>query len=200
MALGGTSIGWNENAPAATDPAGSGDDEIRSVKSNLRGALDSEHYWPIAGGAAVGYHRYGSARPYVGAASAVSSDGTDGRLLFSSTDSSFWYGSATSVSLIGGANVLVAPSGMSLTNRHANLVQSGIAFSAAGASVTTFPSSYSGVPTLFLQALSTTPTIMRVVTQSGQSFRAIGTDTAGGTVSNLTFYWMSMGTALTAVP
>lgn len=96
-----TTISWNNNTPADTDLVGQGDDTIRSLKSNLQGALDAEHFFPSAGGAA-GAHRKGSARVFVGASSEVSSADTDGRLMFNSSISQLVYLNSTASVVVGG--------------------------------------------------------------------------------------------------
>ena len=59
--MSGVTLGWDNTTPTATGLVGQGDDEIRSLKSNIQGGLDAEHLWPAAGGLA-GVHRAGSAR------------------------------------------------------------------------------------------------------------------------------------------
>lgn len=106
MALGGASIGWNNSSPANTDQLGSGDDEIRSLRSNVQGALNSEHNFPDGGGSAIGYHLLGSARAFVGAISTVSSAGTDGRLMVASNRSQFFHVGSDGTMLLGSRNLL----------------------------------------------------------------------------------------------
>ena len=101
-------IGWNNNTPADTDLVGQGDDAIRSLKSNLQGALDAEHFFPSAGGAA-GAHRRGSARVYVGPSSQVSSVDTDGRLMFNSSLSQLVYLDSTRSVVVGGVGAIHGP-------------------------------------------------------------------------------------------
>ena len=106
MALGGISATWDSTKPANTDQIGSGDDQIRSDKTNLQGALNSEHNFPEGGGSAIGYHLLGSARAFVGALSAVSSAGTDGRLMVASNRSQFFHVGSDGTMLLGGRDVL----------------------------------------------------------------------------------------------
>jgi hypothetical protein len=98
-------IGWSNTVPAANDLVGLGDDAIRSLKSNVQGALDAEHFFPSAGGAA-GAHRAGSARVFVGTASQVSSADTSGRLMWNSTDSTLHYVGSEGTGVIGGVRDL----------------------------------------------------------------------------------------------
>lgn len=107
MAIGGADgIGWDESSPPTTENAGLGAQRIQSVKTSLRQTLDSEHNFPSAGGDDVGYHRYGSARPYYGTQSAVSSSGTDGRLMLTSDTSRLFGVGSVATSLIGGPTVI----------------------------------------------------------------------------------------------
>lgn len=103
--MSGTTIGWNNATPASSDVAGLGDDEIRSLKSNLQGALDAEHLFPSGGGLA-GTHRAGSGRIFSGASSRVSSADTDGRLMFESTNSRLYYVGSEGTAYLGGQNVV----------------------------------------------------------------------------------------------
>lgn len=97
------SIAWNESSPANTDLVGQGDDEIRSLKSNLRGGLAAEHDWPTSGPANAGGHKLGSARVFVGTNSQVSSADTSGRLMWDSSNSNLNYVGAEGTGFIGGA-------------------------------------------------------------------------------------------------
>ena len=88
MPIGGANIGtWDEGIPDANEAVGLGDDRIRSTKSTVRTALDSEHIWPSSGGT-VGQHRLGSARAFYGTQSQVSasdtSDVANGRIMVTS--------------------------------------------------------------------------------------------------------------------
>jgi hypothetical protein len=105
-------IGWNNATPTDSDLVGQGDDVIRSIKSNVQAALDAEHFFPSAGGAA-GAHRRGSARIYVGPSSEVSSADTDGRMMWNSTTSQLNYLNSSTSVIVGGQFVphfSVAPS------------------------------------------------------------------------------------------
>lgn len=102
--MSGITIFWNNASPASGDVAGLGDDEIRSLKSNLQGALDAEHVFPSAGGFA-GAHRAGSARISVGTTSQLSSADTSGRLFFNSQTSTLHYVGSEGTAFIGGHRV-----------------------------------------------------------------------------------------------
>jgi hypothetical protein len=159
---GASGIGWDENTPADTESAGLGDDRMRSIKSSTRQGLDDEHNWPSSGGNNVGYHRYGSARPYYGAQSAVSSAGTDGRLMMTSDSSRlFGVGSGGTV-LLGGPGMLSIGSGLAFPQRYHWVEEVGAGMTnASGYLQVTFPNSgYSGLPYVF-------PSLVTVNTSSG---------------------------------
>jgi len=97
-------IGWDENAPADADAASSGDDAIRSLKTNLSGGLGTSMYWPgTAGGSAAsaGEMKLGAARTFYAAESAVSK-AQDGQLMYTSDKSRLWYVGTTGPVLVGG--------------------------------------------------------------------------------------------------
>lgn len=205
MPLGGNSIGWNNNAPANSDSAGFGDDEIRSTRSNVQGAIDAEHNFPAAGGANVGYHRQGSARPYLApTSSVVSSDGTDARLVINAVDNTLWGArSATSMELMGHPGVLfMSTSSYSAPPKFGTQMQAGQSTTlGSGQTRVTFPSSYSGVPIIVV-----TGTIngFGVGIQQGLSqttgFTAFGYDLPSGGVASVNFNWISIGTVSMGVP
>lgn len=200
MAIGGAPIGYNVNAPANTDSAGLGDDEIRSLKTNLQGALDSEHNWPAAGGAAVGYHRYGSARPYLAAAaSAVSSDGTDARLIINAGDNTLWGArSATSMELLGHPSLLFVGSASSFSTppKFGTMVLAGFGTTLTGSGNTRvpFPSTYSGAPLVFVTGTDNSGFIVTATGSGTTGFTGRIRDFAGGDVVNSSFNWLSIGT------
>lgn len=215
MPLGGDTIGWNEASPANSDLVGQGDDQMRSIRSNVRGALDSEHNFPSTGGANSGYHRYGSARPFVEPASRVSSTGTAGRLIFNSTDSSFWNSGAADASLIGHPGVLVNPNGgnapscYSTPAKFYTLTQYGTFIFHNGASANsnvTFASAYSGAPAVFLTAID----VSNVIRPSLSFVNASGFSASVREANSVAFYtsgaataivnWMSIGTASAGLP
>lgn len=104
MPLDGTSILWDESSPAGSEKVGLGDDRIRSTKTSVRAALDSEHYFASSSSTA-GAHRPGSAVAFYGATSAVSSLSTttfpvsnNGRMMIDSTTTRLYsvgYGGAS---------------------------------------------------------------------------------------------------------
>jgi len=107
--IGGINTGWDNTSPAAGDDAGLGDDHFRSVKTSLQAILDSEHDFTTTGGTKTGMHRHGSALPYVGVQSNVSSGDTTGRLYYTSdTSRLFALGDTTSTATVflGSKNVI----------------------------------------------------------------------------------------------
>lgn len=192
-------INWNEGTPAGTDSLGIGDDEIRSLKSSLRIGLDGEHVWPSSGGDA-GVHRLGSARPYVGAQSLVSSTGTDGRLMVTSdTSRLFGVGSGGTV-FLGGPTVIAAGSFPgSIPQRAVWVEEWGEGKTvASGTTTIAFPNSgYSGRPNVLLTVLPSsivqTAHIIGLGSVGAGSFTAVS-HTTGGAQSSVSFFWRSLGT------
>ena len=74
---------WDENAPAASDPVGDGDNEIRILRAAVRNRLEIEHVMPAASGVG-GEHLEGSARAYY--ASADPTDRPDGTAVLGADD------------------------------------------------------------------------------------------------------------------
>lgn len=154
MALGGISATWDSTKPANTDQIGSGDDQIRSDKTNLQGALNSEHNFPEGGGSAIGYHRLGSGRAFYGTKSQVSSTDTDGRLMVTSNGSSLYHVGSSVTLRLGSSNALIVATGGSLnpgnlpaTHYWALETQPVINTVLSAGSVTaTFDSAFSGRP------------------------------------------------------
>lgn len=164
MPLGGSDITWDEATPPGSESIGLGDDRIRSLKSSVRLALDSEHNFPAAGSTTAGYHRLGSARAHVGTQSRVSSGDTDGRLMVTSDTTRFFgvgsggtalfgdpfqpaFGSASSFSVLGSFNSVAWP------QRYQWAMESGYTVSNAQ-SIATVPypnSGFSFPPLVFLQ-------------------------------------------------
>lgn len=190
-------IGWNESSPAGADSVGAGAGEFRSLKTAIRTALDGEHNFPSAGGDA-GVHRLGSGRPFVGLQSAVSSSGTDGRMMVASDTSRFFHVGSGGTSFIGGPMVLSAGSHPG-TQRHYWAMEFGTGVVTTGSSTTAviFPNSgYSGAPVVVLTPYNENSlsynTMLYIHTITATGF----TPTIGGSGSaatNLPFTWMSMG-------
>jgi hypothetical protein len=97
-------IGWDETAPADGDPASSGDDAIRSVKTNISEGLGTSMYWPgTAGGstASAGIMKPGAARTFYGTQSQVSA-AQSGQMMYASDTSRLYYVGATGPAYLGG--------------------------------------------------------------------------------------------------
>src|SRR2546426_7884040 len=101
---------WAEGAPADVDSAGVGAAEIRSLKTSIRNGMAEEHIWPSASGGNFGVHLLGSARPYYGAQSLVSSTGTDGRLMVTSDTSRLFHVGSAGTMFLGGQTTISATS------------------------------------------------------------------------------------------
>lgn len=192
-------INWDEGKPAGGDSLGIGDDEIRSTKTAIRTGLDTEHVWPSGGGDA-GVHRLGSARPYVGTQSLVSSTGTDGRLMWASDTSTFWHVGSGGTAFIGGARVISAGSypGGAPPQRYYWAEEFGEGKTVSGTTNVAFPNSgYSGKP--FVQLTAFNPggfvaQIMYLVAVSAGQFTARSSATDLGGNSSTSFFWRSVGT------
>ena len=210
--MNGQTISWDESKPANTDNVAQGDDQIRSDKTALRVALNDEHNFPATGGANSGYHRFGSARPFVGAASAVSSSGTQGRLMYNSTDSTLWNVGASGVDFLGGPGVLQNANASGTTNAVVNkfywVAQFGTNRTGVGGAVSGHSfsgSGFSGKPILTVTPLDADSsgagygTIVRVLTISQVGFQVSAEDTQSVNQSNITFNWISIGTVSSGV-
>lgn len=192
-------IGWSESSPDGGDSLGLGDNEIRSLKTSVRIGLDGEHVWPSGGGDA-GVHRPGSARPFFGAQSLVSSTGTDGRL-FHASDSSRLFGVGS-----GGTTFLGGPTVISAGSFPGSLPQRAIwveewgegKTAASGTTTVAIPNSgYSGRPYVLLTVLPAsilqTAHIIGLGSIGAGSFTAVS-HTTGGAQSSVSFIWRSFGT------
>ena len=114
MALGGANVGWNEGVPSSLSAAGLGEADIRSVKTAVRNALDSEHVFGSSGGAGTGAHRKGSAVAFYGTASALSSTDTNGRVMVTSDTSRLFHAGSDNTIFLGGRFVPEMYSGLSI--------------------------------------------------------------------------------------
>lgn len=211
MALGGASIGWNNNSPANTDLVGSGDDEIRSIRTNLQGALDSEHDFPATGGSTAGVHRLGSARVHVGTASQVSSGDTSGRLMLNTNDYTMWALTPNLVGPIAGQATVfnlnaTGPyqGGGAAGSRVRSSFQCGLSTITSDiTTMVTFDSAYSGVPIVVAAPLTKgrgDRWFVSILTITPTGFGAILVDdTSNIASSGRTIQWMSFGTVASGV-
>lgn len=207
---GASGIGWSETDPADTESAGLADDRMRSIKTSVRQSLDDEHNFPSSGGNNVGYHRYGSARAYVGTQSRVSSSGTEGRLMVTSdTSRLFGVGSGGTVLLGAGPTSLSLGStyGQTTFPQRSHWVEEigdGV-LNSSGTTQITFPNSgYSGQPRLWLQVIAQSATaigggltLLSYVTEGKTTASVFGcrsTDGSNSNVSGVYFVWRSLGT------
>ena len=202
--IGGVTIGYDVTTPADTENAGQGDDRIRSLKTSLQQAMDAEHNFPAGGGANTGYHALGSARPYVGTQSAVSSSGSDGRLMYTSDSSRLFGVGSEGTVLLGDTNLLSVgtTAGISRPQRAYWALEFGQAVSDAdGRFNITYPSSgFSGRPYFTATAFSVDPAGPYFVSMDSAGMTA---STVSGLVRNasstvaiaaIPFQWMSIGT------
>lgn len=102
MPLGGISVVWDVTTPSGTSLAGTGQNDIRSLKTTLNQVLDSEHVFGATGGSNTGVHRKGSAVVFVGASSAISSTDTNGRLMLTSDTSRLHHVGSDNTIVLGG--------------------------------------------------------------------------------------------------
>lgn len=198
--IGGSNIGWDNTSPPDTESAGLGDDRIRSMKSSIQETLDNEHNFPSGGGANTGYHRMGSARPFYGVQSLVSSSGSDARLMVTSdTSRLFGVGSAGTV-FFGGATVLsVGTYPGTVPQRHYWAMEIGTGVtSASGVTTILFANSgYSGAPnvqvTRTMAGGGSSRGITIPTTINNVGFDVASYDETGTLTASITFNWISVG-------
>jgi hypothetical protein len=200
--MAGASIGWDETDPANSKNLGLGALDIRSLKSAVRTGLDAEHVWPSANGVA-GAHRQGSAKVYVGINSALSSDGTVGKLFFSTTNSSLYYLSDTTAARVGGVGTPIVygpgPGSSLQAANHRQAIEVGVGRTGSlGTEIITFASAFSGLP--FVQAtvvqswgLGDDALIATVAYLSAASMTIAVFDSSGAVASSKSFHFISIG-------
>lgn len=201
--MNGANIGaWTETDPAQTESVGLGDDRMQSIKTTFRTALNDEHNWPSSSGDSFGVHRAGSARPYFGTQSRVSSSGTDGRLMLASdTSNLFAVGSGGTV-LLGSPRAVSMQSsaGSTFPSRHYWAMDSG--FTTVQNSVITFAASgFSGIPFIFVTShvTSSKTYLPSFFNPSKESFLLnplvdLVDQTVIAGASGVTVFWISIGT------
>lgn len=199
MPLGGSSILWNEAAPADTDSAGAGAGEIRSDKTAIRTAMGSEHFWASGGGANTGYHLLGSARAFYDLESNVSSSGTDGRLMVTSDTSRLFHVGSAGTMFLGAQRAISMGSAPVGGQTFHWVTEVGEVRSAVdGTAAVTIPNSgYSGVP-FVTASVSTTfaatgAVSVQINAKTPTTFAAFTFDNTG-TGLRAVFNWMSIGT------
>ena len=207
MPLGGANINWNEASPADSDLVGQGDDEMRSIRTAIRSALDSEHNFPSTGGAGTGWHRQGSARPYYGPGSIVSSDGTNSRLFFQNDAPhgpqamALWGLNAIVPSLLGHDSIAInasTNSGFGSIHKFATAIQ--LSFGTVGSSGSTlapFGSAFSGRPACFATPVYTGLANSVTIAVGRPTASAVSVwiwDETGAPVTENGFFLASIGT------
>lgn len=204
MALGGSSISWNEANPPGSQAVGLGDDRIRSMKTDIRNGLDSEHVWPSSGGT-VGQHRPGSARAFYGTQSRVSASDTsvvaDGRMMITS-DTSKLFGVGSEGTLLLGAGPLAMSLGsyvpITFPQRLQVAVEVGRGVSDANGEFTvTFGSAFSARPFLLANPASVQTTHtedIRLLSCTASAFTGMTVESGTGALeSNRSFEWIAIG-------
>lgn len=153
MALGGIQTAYDSTVPPDSENAGLGAQRIRSLETTIQQVLDSEHNFPAAGGANTGYHRLGSGRAFYGPESAVSSSGTDGRLMITSDTSRLFHVGSGGTMFLGGnaASLVTSPNNPGPSQMAYWAVEVALQAPDSFGSITgTFASAFSGVPFVFL--------------------------------------------------
>ena len=212
--MNGAVIAWDEAAPAGSEAVSNGDNRIRSMKTDLRTALDDEHIFPSSGGTA-GLHRVGSGRAFYGTQSRVSASTTsapaqDGRLMMTSDTSRLFGVPSTGSVFVGGYSVPSLGSVVAITMPQRKHVVEELGMSVAGAGVrhkVDFPNSgFSEL--LWFQATSKRAPSDDSTTGSATLFNIANLDTSGfsGIVvsisngggvaeqSGSTLFWRALGT------
>lgn len=203
--MSGTTIAFDITTPTATDLVGQGDDAIRSLKSNLQGALDAEHLWPVAGGLS-GVHRKGSARVFVGPSSQVSSADTDGRLMFNSTLSRLVYLDSASSTLVGGRLVPHGPSfggeiggNVSLVTQYVGIDANNQQLASGVTAMVTFNHTFVRAPIVTVTIIrrestpGSKPYPVEVTDISASAFSVYWEGVVGGSASTISVAWQAVG-------
>lgn len=202
MPIGGSNVAWDPTSPPDTESAGLGDDRIRSLKTSVQEAINNEHNFPSTGGAGTGYHLPGSARPFFGLQSLVSSSGSDARLMQTSDTSRLFGVGSGGTTFLGGPTVISAGSfpGGAAPQRYYWAMEFGadVTNVNSGVVAVTIPNSgYSGAPFVIV-----TPTnsftassirILQVYTKTATVFNVAAWNSSNGSVA-ATFDWVSIGT------
>jgi len=188
-------IGWDEDAPADGDAASSGDDAIRSMKTNIAGGLSTSMYWPGTGGgsaASAGIMKPGAARTFYAAESAVSA-AQDGQLMYASDTSRLWYVGSTGPVYLGGQYGIEAA-----TNPKAGArwhLDSGASYN--GGNIP-FNVTYGAAPRVTASLCTTASvgalSVITGVTTTGFHVGAYDERNALYAASAFTVYWTSLGT------
>lgn len=196
--IGGVPIQWDENKPAGQDSLGIGDDQIRSDKTAIRSALAAEHIWPSTGGPNTGAHVLGSARPFVGLQSTVSSSGSDGRLMWCSDTSNFFHVGSGGSAFIGGAQaVLVNAYPGAVPQRAYWALEAGQAkTSGVGVVTVTYSAGFNGLPYITLGAIGGAVATYATIgsTNNANQVEIRTWNSSGAALSSISVNWQSLGT------
>ena len=188
-------IGWNEAAPADSDVASGGDDEIRSLKVAIADGLEPSVYWPGSGGgsaASAGVMKPGAARTHYAAASALSAN-ANGTLMFASDTSRLYHVGAAGAIFLGSPFALEHVQNPG-TNAHW-VTQSGVG---NNGSTITFAVTYGATPVAYASAYTTASVIGLVVVSAlsdlGLQVSVYSTSTVAWPASAFSVNWWSLGT------
>lgn len=203
--IGGNSISWNEVTPTNKSDVSEGNEYIMSIKTSIRSAMDAEHNWPTISGSGFGYHVRGSARPYYGLQSAVSSTQSDGRLMLTSDTSRLFSVGTGGTNFLGGPTVPLMGSDPSVPQRHAWVEEFGtVTMNGSGVALVTIPNSgFSGFPYTFLTVMGgtassadrETASVVTYLNSSQTQIAIVLFDLTGGVYQNdATVLWRSIGT------
>lgn len=200
-------LGWNEANPPDTEKVALGASRMRSIKTSVRYGLSAEHNFPTSGDTGgFGYHIYGSARPYYGTQSRVSSSGTDGRIMQASDTSNLFAVGSGGTAFLGGPTVPSFGSvPWTLPQRHYWAEEFGASITTLGvgiaADIIFFPNSgFSGVPQMMLQAYGSNATNIRMsvettaMTSTATRVRVTSYDVTAGAYAAVNYFWRSAGT------
>ena len=189
-------IGWDESLPSNTSSAALGDDEIRSMKTNIAGGLSTSMYWPGTGGgsaASAGIMVPGAARTFYAAESAVSA-AQDGQLMYASDTSRLWYVGTTGPVYLGGQFGLECAANPGAGARWA--MASGVTVNGSG-TTQAYGVTYVTVPRVVASLQTSLDAGGTVTVQpyaSGFSVQAYAADATAYPASTCSIHWMSFGT------
>lgn len=187
---------WDENAPADSDSASSGDNELRLLKVSVREGVDASMYWPsgVGGSAAsAGIMKPGAARVFYGAASAVST-ANDGQLMYASDTSRLYHIGPSTGAMFLGSPFVVEHLQNAGTGSHWAML-SGIGNNGVTIS---FNQAYGATPMVVASAATTTAiaavTTVSTSTTGGFVVSVYSTTSLSYAASTFSVHWMSIGT------
>ena len=202
---------WNKDLPSGDSDARIGDDLLREHWTVLEAAWEEEHYFTDASGVSTGEHKPGSMRPFIGTYSQVSSTNVtdEGRLLFDSDTSRYWYVGSDKTFPLGAGQGLVVEhyppleqdsdwSGLAGVQEMSAVLQTKLFEQSATSTRWTFPIAYAANPRISLSWWSTSlddPFNETLVTGLDTSFATISSVNSAGTLeaSNATVTAVAVG-------